>query len=221
MLITDDDAQAIELVISKDRLATYLRILKTRNLPRAIELYHWNAEVSGAFLLPQQVCEVAIRNAVSEVLASVYGHAWPWASGFERSLPDPATGFSLRKDLCTARDKAHKGKSCMVVAELKFAFWIRLFSQRFESRLWGPHIHRLFPGLPSHMPVRQCRETIHNDLECVRSIRNRIAHHEPILARNLMADYERMHRLVAWRCHRTAAWLEAVQVVKNRVQGRP
>ncbi|MBX8490877.1 hypothetical protein K5D44_12110 [Pseudomonas cichorii] len=200
MLITDD-AQAIELVISKDRLATYLRILKTRNLSHAIELYHWNAEVSGAFLLPQQVCEVAIRNAVSEALASVYGNAWPWASGFERSRPDPVTGFSLRKDLCIARDKAHKGKSCMVVAELKFAFWIRLFSQRFESRLWGPHIHRLFPGLPSHMSVRQCRETIHNDLECVRSIRNRIAHHEPILARNLMADYERMHRLVAWRCH--------------------
>lgn len=221
MSITVDDAKAIEHVLSSERLGTYLHRLKTRSLTHALTLYIWNAEVSGAFLLPQHVCEVAIRNAVSEVLSSVYGSAWPWASGFERSLPDPATGFSLRRELHAARNKARTNNTCMVVAELKFAFWIRLFSQRFESRLWGPHIHRLFPGLPSSMSVRQCRETLHRELECVRSIRNRIAHHEPIFARNLLADYERMHRLVGWRCQKTATWLDTVQDVKSRVQSRP
>lgn len=41
---------------------------------------------------------------------------------------------------------------------------------------------------------------IYDELEGVRSIRNRIARHEPIIARDLAADYARMLKLVAWRC---------------------
>ncbi|MCO8163868.1 Abi family protein [Pseudomonas sp. LJDD11] len=216
-----DDAKAVELALSRDRLSTYLGMPKARSTEQAIRLYVWNAQVSGALMLAQQVCEVVVRNAVSDALSAVYGNAWPWAAGFERSLPGSTSGFSLKNELCAARSKATPGRTSTVVAELKFAFWIRLFAHRFESRVWASQIHRMFPGLPQGMSVTQCRETLYNELESVRSIRNRIAHHEPIFARNLLADYERMHRLVAWRCPRTAAWLENIEAVRHTVLSRP
>jgi hypothetical protein len=219
--LTADDALAIETVLSRDRLGTYQRTLQQLSTRRAITLYAWNAEVSGAFLLPQQVCEVAMRNAVSDALSSVYGPDWPWAAGFERSLPDPRSGFSLRRELCLAKAKMTQGETVRVVPELKFAFWIRLFTQRFDQRLWLANIHRLFPGLPAGLPAERCRAQIYEELECVRSIRNRIAHHEPIFARNLMADYQRMLRLVAWRCPRTAVWLDQAQGVRRVLDAKP
>lgn len=57
--------------------------------PAALLLYAWNAEVSGAFLAPLHVCEVVVRNAVSDALEALYGPRWPWSATFERSLPDP------------------------------------------------------------------------------------------------------------------------------------
>ena len=219
--LTSDDALAIESTLSKDRLGTYRRTLRHLNIRQAITLYAWNVEVSGAFLFPQQVCEIAIRNAVSDGLSLVYGKDWPWAVGFERSLPDPQSGFSLRRELYAARAKVVMGETKRVVPELKFAFWIRLFTQRFDKRLWSENIHRLFPGLPADLEARLCREQIYGELECVRSIRNRIAHHEPIFARNLMADYERMLKLIGWRCPRTAAWLDRGQNICRILASRP
>lgn len=48
----------------------------------AIELYDWNAQVSAAFLAPLHLCEVVIRNAVSDAIAAVYRPLRPWHAGF-------------------------------------------------------------------------------------------------------------------------------------------
>lgn len=215
------DILAIEGVISPQRISTYSAALGMKNNRRALELYAWNAEVSGAFMLPQQICEVAIRNAVSEVLEAIYGPQWPWAVGFERSLPDPKFGFSLRKELAAGRSKAPAGNTNKVIPELKFAFWVRLFTQRFDSRLWNPQLMAAFRGLPQGLSVQQCRQMIYDELDKVRGVRNRIAHHEPIFQRNLAADYSRMIRLVTWRCPRTAAWLRNIETVSATLKQRP
>lgn len=215
------DLLAVEGVITPQRLGTYERALGMKNTRRALELYAWNAEVSGAFMLPQQVCEVAIRNAVAEVLEVVYGAQWPWAPGFERSLPDPQFGFSPRKELASGRNKAPAGNTNKVIPEMKFAFWLRLFTQRFDRRLWDPHLRAAFKGLPDGLSVQQCRQMIYDELDRVRGIRNRIAHHEPIFERNLEADYHRIINLITWRCPRTAAWLQGIDSVSASLQRRP
>ncbi|MGI0649477.1 hypothetical protein ACRCPS_31155 [Pseudomonas aeruginosa] len=221
MLASAADIRAIEGVISPQRLSTYAAAQGMQNSRRVLELYAWNAEVSGAFMLPQQICEVAVRNAASEVLEAVYGPQWPWAIGFERSLPDPKFGFSLRKELASGRAKVPAGNTNKAIPEMKFAFWVRLFTQRFDSRLWIPHLHNSFRGLPPGVAVQQCRQMIYDELDKVRGIRNRIAHHEPIFQRNLAADYARMMRLVKWRCPRTAAWLNDVESVRALIKNRP
>jgi hypothetical protein len=214
------DAKTVELVLSRERVGTYARSANMANTAQALSLYSWNAQVSGAFMLPQQVCEVAVRNAVSEILGLVYGANWPWAIGFERSLPD-SSRFSMRKELSSARLKARAGNTNTVIPELKFAFWVRLFTQRFDDRLWLPHLRNSFPGMPVGQSVQQCRQMIYDELDGVRGIRNRIAHHEPIFARNLAADYARMLKLVGWRCTTTATWLDEIESVSLLLGQRP
>jgi hypothetical protein len=52
-------------------------------------------------------------------------------------------------------------------------------------------------------------------------LRNRIAHHEPIISRNLSADLRSLVNLVGFRCADTAAWLVANQHASRLIGKRP
>lgn len=174
------------------------------SVPSALELYIWNAKVSGAFLAPLHVCEVVIRNAASEALESVYGAEWPWSAGFRQSLPDH---FKRKVEEACAKNKINStGK---FIAEMNFGFWKDLFTSRHEHRLWQ-EIQSYFPGLPSWKSIAEQRECMHRDLEKVGRLRNRIAHHEPIFKRNLGRDLFLINRLVKNRCTHTAEWMEGL-----------
>jgi hypothetical protein len=71
----------------------------------------------------------------------------------------------------TAGTGAPVGK---VIAELTFGFWPNLISKHFHP-LWSASLHKAFPY--AHVP----RRDVHFRLEVIRRLRNRIAHHEPIL----------------------------------------
>ncbi|WP_371421245.1 hypothetical protein [Tardiphaga sp.] len=56
---------------------------------KALALHEWNLDLSGALIVPLQVCEVAVRNGVAEAIERVHRTNWPWNNGFIRSLPRP------------------------------------------------------------------------------------------------------------------------------------
>ncbi|MCP2276933.1 hypothetical protein [Nocardia amikacinitolerans] len=107
-----------------------------------------------------------------------------------------------------------------VIAELKFSFWQALFTSRHDVRLWEPHILALFPNA-SAMTARQLRRRIYDDLEVIRRLRNRIAHHEPIFTRNLGDDLMRMLELVELRSTPTIDWVLALEDVSGILAERP
>jgi hypothetical protein len=47
----------------------------------------------------------------------------------------------------------------------------------------------------------------------VRKLRNRIAHHEPILNRNLEDDFATIKRIIAYRCQHSLEWMLKNQVL--------
>ncbi|WP_407319689.1 hypothetical protein UQW22_04510 [Isoptericola halotolerans] len=51
------------------------------------------------------------------------------------------------------------------------------------------------------------RGRVDGDLEAIRKLRNRMAHHEPVFARNLSSDLLRMYELVDVRSPETGAWV--------------
>ena len=213
---------AVRKALSPARLATFEIAAAAQGDEglAALDLYAWNARVSAALLAPLHICEIVVRNAIAEAIEQVYGSAWPWSPGFERSLPDPLREWSQRKEMVSARRRFRT--TGQVIPELKFVFWQNLMTQRNDLRLWVPYLHHVFPNLDSGVPVPPLRHGIYLDLKVLRELRNRIAHHEPVLKRDLMADYQRMLRLVDQRCRITSAWM--VQIcgdVPNLIKRKP
>src|SRR5207244_573003 len=65
-----------------------------------------------------------------------------------------------------------------IVAHITLGFWVRCFAGIYENELWHPHLKRLFPDR------RIRRRQVDTSLKTVLLIRNRVAHHEPILPDN-------------------------------------
>ena len=77
----------------------------------------------------------------------------------------------------------------------------------------GPDLRGILPNLDSTKTVAQLRQEIYADLEHVRLLRNRIAHHEPIFNRNLTDDLDKITALIRFRCELTADWMTQGQRV--------
>lgn len=214
---TNAALQEIREALSLARISTYDRAAMAGDAA-AVELYAWNAQVSAAFLVPLHIVEVVTRNAAAEGIETLYGPRWPWSPGFEQSLPDTRRGYMPRRDLRDARrNQSTTGK---VIPELKFVFWQKIFTARFDTRLWEPQIRGLFPN-SSHKDAATVRGQVYNDLERIRLLRNRIAHHEPIFARDLTADLGAIVELVRLRSIPTADWLLRYEGVTDLLKQRP
>jgi hypothetical protein len=107
-----------------------------------------------------------------------------------------------------------------IIAELKFAFWENIFTAGQDSRLWNAHFGRSFPEHRSHRPFQCAAAQAYADLQAIRHLRNRIAHHEPVL-RNLADDYQRIHDMIAWRSPTAAAWMDGKQTVMALIAQKP
>ncbi len=163
---------------------------------------------------------MVIRNAVADAIAAEYGPNWPWEANFVMSLPNrPAPKYSPRRDLVSARaGKISPGK---VIPELKFVFWKKMFTSRFDADLWSKHLRAVLPHVVGSLSVGQARQSIYSDLEHLRRLRNRIAHHEPIFTRNLTNDFQKVHGLIAWRCPYSAAWMQQNQQAQALIASKP
>jgi hypothetical protein len=212
---------AVRVALSAARMGTYERAVEVRasDDPAALALSAWNAAVSGALLAPLHICEVVVRNAVADALEAIYGSRWPWSATFEFSLPDPLQSYSPRRDLQSARRSARTTEK--VIPELKFVFWQKMFTGRYDIRIWNHHLRRVMPNLDPVLSIPMLRQAIYRDLEQLRLLRNRIAHHEPIFTRTLSDDYKKTLDLVAWRCALTAAWLDANQQATAVLAAKP
>jgi hypothetical protein len=95
-----------------------------------------------------------------------------------------------------------------------------MFTSGQEARLWTPHLRNVFPQLPAGQ-VSSLRQNMYDEIEKIRAFRNRIAHHEPIFARNLGDEYLRILNFLKWRCPITADWVDRTQHVTQMLALRP
>ena len=214
-----DELHELPGVISAPRFATYLQHM-AQDQRRALELYRWNLEISAALLIPLHRVEVALRNAVSDAITAVHGANWPWNAGFTISLPSGGVrAYSPKADL--ARCAATQPTTGQVIAELKFAFWEKMLTKRHDARLGAREFGRAFPNAPTGQAVTTSRSALRADVEAIRGLRNRIAHHEPIFARPLADDLATIMRSIAWRSRTAADWVRSIETVTSLIAVRP
>lgn len=201
----------IEVSLSPDRFATYLAHTGG-DREAAVRLYTWNTAVSAAFYGPLQALEIALRNAMHGELSNTYGADWYDCAaagldrGASRKVMQSKTDLQRNK---YAVDPPH------VIASLSFGFWVSLLGPggyldetrarkaNYEMTLWRPALRRAFPHA-----VTLNRAGAHRPLDFLRSLRNRIAHHEPIFVRHLQQDYQNILELTGWISPHKRVWIE-------------
>lgn len=199
----------LERSISAPRLARYV-LTCHGDAKAALGLYQWNLEVSAAFFVPLQMLEVTIRNAISEAMEAAYGSSWTHNQGFISSLKTLKKGFSPRQHL--TQIAAEFGSSDKAIAELKFIFWQKMFVAGLDVTVWNSHLRSVFPNL-GEGTVQQIRGRFHDNLEILRILRNRIAHHEPIYERDLHHDLHLIDTFLGYRCQDTVNWMRGIEQV--------
>lgn len=205
----------ITVALSAERLAPYL-LEMGGDESRAIQLYEWNLAVSGAMFEALGVLEVVVRNALHRQLTihhgTLPGHWYDDPLGL---LSDKATDDinTARRRLRTLQRPETPGR---VVAELSFGFWRFLLASRYEATLWTPHLRDAFPNLSP-----QKRSLVYSSLSEMHTVRNRIAHHEPIHARDLARDAQTVTRLLDWIDTDVGAWATTLLRLPGPVQTRP
>ena len=210
----------IRRAISSPRISTYDAAIPG-DAASALALYTWNAQISAAFMLPLHFVEVLTRNAAAEGIETVYGARWPWSHGFEQSLQSPppkSHSYNPRRDLTSTRSgRPTAGK---VIPEVKFVFWQKMFTARYDQRLWDQQILSLFPNASGSAPS-DVRQKIYDHLEHIRNFRNRVAHHEPIFSRNLNDDLTAITDLISMRSPAAGTWLSDRELVTGLLLERP
>jgi len=116
--------------------------------------------------------EVTLRNRVDEALSRQFGADW---LDPDRGLLRPREMEKVMESRKTLKRYKKVVTRDGMIAELNFGFWVFLFSRKYddaERAFWRRALYRLFPG--------ERRRDVHDTLQGIRKIRNRLAHHERI-----------------------------------------
>ena len=187
--------RALRDAISEERFGTYLS-LAGNDGELALQLYTRNAALGAAFHGPLQALEITLRNAVHDTMTQVYGNCW-----FDSApLRDPEQKAVVKATQSLQRENKPQTPG-RVIAAVNFGFWVALFAKKYDATLWRTVLHQLFG---SSRP----RADLHDLLDRLRTLRNRIAHHEPILQRHLRADHDGILWLLNGLSPDTATWVQ-------------
>ena len=173
------EPRSLRVLLSPARMAPYLAA-SSDDWDDALSLYGWNASVSAALFESLHYLEVGLRNALDQAALEHLGISW---------LAADSPFLTSRSRHVVAQAQARAGGATYshgkVIAELPFGFWWSLLADEYNRRLWQPALRHAFDA-----PVR--RRTLHAELDELRRLRNRIAHHEPIHTRDLHQDLARL-----------------------------
>ncbi|MER5391945.1 hypothetical protein [Saccharopolyspora sp. NPDC002686] len=171
----------------------------------ALDLYRWNAQMSGALWETLGHLEVVLRNVLADRLAArsaAAGRSGSWLDDTARELDDRA-----RRDITKARQRVRaKGKAAsnaQTLTELPFGFWRFLLARRYATTLW-PDLASGFPGAPD-----RARSTIEQPVTRLHELRNRLAHHERVWNLPLKARYDDIVALLGYVDSDLLEWVAA------------
>ena len=190
----DSSLEALRSTVTPDRLSTYFAHAAGDEV-QAFRLYVRNAALASAFLGPLQAVEITLRNVFHNLLSQAHGSTW--YDSLTLAAAQRRVVVNARR---TLRQEGKAETPSRIVAECSFSFWVALSARRYDAMLWRSTLHRAFAPTPS-------RKAAFGQLDRLRTLRNRIAHHEPILFRNLHADYDRIARLLEMMSPETARWM--------------
>ena len=205
---TDADLVTFEKYISSERLAAYISYARGDKWIAA-RLYERNTELSEALYGVLQGLEVILRNAIHDLMTRKTGSA-NWYDSFSFQDTELAEINQAKAKVIERAAILTPGR---IVAELKFGFWVRLFSHAYDKTLWVPHLRTIFP-----VRFDGKRSFLQGRLVDLKTLRNRIAHHERITCgkRDLQKDYNELLQTIGWINPSMRRWVESTNCFPTR-----
>ena len=206
---------SLSRMISAERFSTYLTAAG-HDEARALLLYLWNAQMGEAFHLPIQAVEVGLRNCVDHALRSEFGSAWWNDAAFRALIARPQVG-TIDAALHDIAKRGASPASGRMVAGLSFGFWATMLKPRTNPRIWSRRLRSAFPDLP---PAED-RRSLERRVQAIRMLRNRIAHHEPIIRRDTSRDYAELMTTLRWMSPAMHDWIAPSCRVPDIMRRKP
>jgi hypothetical protein len=204
MCIGDQFARIIE-ALSEERFGRYLQ-LSNGDHDDALKLYTLNSRLSESLYIPLQMLEISLRNRIHSVASQLpigdKSKLWFFRPEFlkncrQREHLDNAARGLLEPDI-----SAEPGR---VVAKLPFGYWTAFFGKDYEN-MWQSGLNRVAKREDGKGLTRK---DFSLPLDRLRNLRNRIAHHEPIITGDLEADHDSILRITGWLSPAAQAWSHA------------
>lgn len=193
----------IERILSTERFARYLAWADGQH-PEAVRLYKLNCAVSEAFYTPLHLVELTLRNRMDAVLTKQYGRLWWDAPQWPLQNRGLKAKIDEAKSMLTRDKKAVTHGS--VVALLSFGFWVGLVGPgRPRDELWKRCLNQIALR-PDGKGLT--RDAFSKPLQKLRRLRNRIAHHEPVLHLDLPRHHALARDLCMWMSPAAGHWLD-------------
>jgi hypothetical protein len=196
-IYTEKTVEWLFRCISRERLQPYL--VKARGDEWvAFHLYIRNTDLSGALFGLVQTLEVGLRNIVHQCMTDAFGTEEWW---FKLPLHDAELNdiAEAQKNISARLKEVRPGR---IVAELGFGFWVKLFANSYEKEIWVRYTNRVFPAKIS-------RKMLHDRLERLKELRNRIAHHETLIKRDIPQDHADMLETIGWLSVSLRRWAQS------------
>ena len=181
MVITQQELNQYEAMLSKERLTSYIRD-DNDCINDVIERYKNNIRISQALYPELSILEVTLRNAINTMLCSYISQTW-----LEDEIKQQNILFDYDYDILIKvyndLQKEYPNKvftTGQIIAKLNFGFWTNLCSKRYNTKFWTKK--GCFKGVFINYPQSQQHQihTLSIKLRSIRKLRNRIFHYEPI-----------------------------------------
>jgi hypothetical protein len=201
-----DDLNALFVYLSAERMAMYMKaVLYAKDITdrtrKALRRYEYNTAMSEALYPVIQGFEIALRNAVHNRLCSDKGA--DWLDTVELLVTEKDAIADAKR---TISNKFQPLTQDRVVAELSFGFWVR------ADTLWGPSLSKI-------VQIKD-RRTLYDRLIEVKTLRNRIAHHNRIVGRTYTIEetYSRILEVLDWISPLVCSWVMKTNSVMERAK---
>ncbi|MEM5492467.1 hypothetical protein [Hoeflea sp. AS16] len=191
---------------SRERFARYLQATNGDEA-KAVALYCWNMRIGQSLYVYLHCWEIALRNRCNGFLSWKYNKNWPYddARFFRNLTTDDKRRLSETKARQERDRKSKPASTPAIVADLSAGFWVSQLSKRYEiPYVWRHNLSRVFP----HDKALD-RQAVWEKCNGLLTLRNRIAHHEPIHGLPLQELYADLQTLVGAMCPATRHFAEA------------
>ena len=147
-------------------------------MTHALQLYHWNSQLSQSLYLNLQTWEISLRNKINDFLCYKYNGNWPYSQIAIRNFSNKDK--TRINEAIVRQQTAHqtnKPTVDQVVSDLSAGFWVSQLGKGYEIPYrWRDNLKwKIFKNNQTLSRVDALDRC--NDLL---DLRNRVAHHEPI-----------------------------------------